>query len=104
MRLIQTHVPKGKHDTVVDILEREEIQFAMTNESSASGYSNIVNIPVESDGVEGIVDKFRDAGVECDGYLVVSDVETIISEQFNENQGQDERISRHELRTKAHPF
>ena len=101
MRLIQTLVPEGKHDTVVDILEREEIQLAMSAESSDGSYSDIVSIPVESDGVEEIVDELRDVGVECDGYMIVNDVETIISEQFEENHGEDERISRHELRTKA---
>ena len=107
MRLIQTLVPEGKHDTVVDILESEEIDFAMTTESSNSGFSDIVYIPADSDEVEGILDKLRDVGVEREGYMVVTDVETIVSEQFEEKHedddenGEDERISRDELRTKA---
>jgi len=107
MRLIQTLIPDGKRDTVVDILETEGIDFAMTKESSESGYSDILYIPAESDSVEGIVDQLRDVGVERDGYMVVTDVETIISEQFEEKQdedddnAEDERISRDELRTKA---
>jgi uncharacterized hydrophobic protein (TIGR00341 family) len=107
MRLIQTLVPDGKHDTVVDILEREEIEFAMTKESSESGFSDIVYIPAESDDVEAIVDQLRDVGVERDGYMVITDVETIISEQFQDAQNEDDdgnendRISRDELRTKA---
>lgn len=107
MRLIQTLVPDGKHDTVVDILEAEDIEFAMTKESSESGFSDIVYIPAESDDVEAIVDKLRDVGVEREGYMVITDVETIVSEQFEEKQDEDEdggendRISRDELRTKA---
>ena len=106
MRLIQTLVPDGKHATVVDILESEEIDFAMTEESSGSNYSDIVYIPAESERVEEIVDKLRDVGVEREGYMVITDVETIVSEQFEENKDEetdngDERISRDELRTKA---
>jgi len=108
MRLIQTLVPDGKRETVVDLLEAEEIDFAMTTETSTSGYSDIVYIPAESDAVEGIVDDLRSIGVEREGYMVISDVETIISEQFEEKQEEtdeesngDERISREELRTKA---
>jgi len=108
MRLIQTLVPEGKHETVVDILETEEIDFAMTEESSSSNYSDIVYIPADSEKVEGIVDKLRDVGVEREGYMVITDVETIVSEQFEEKQeeeeaenGNNERISRDELRTKA---
>ncbi len=107
MRLIQTLVPEGKHTTVVDILESEEIDFAMTEESSDSDYSDIVYIPAESERVESIVDRLRDVGVEREGYMVISDVETIVSEQFEQKQdeesenGANDRISRDELRTKA---
>jgi len=79
----------------------------MTKESSESGFSDIVYIPAESDDVEAIVDKLRDVGVEREGYMVITDVETIVSEQFEEKQDEDEdggendRISRDELRTKA---
>jgi len=34
MRLIQTLVPEGKRETVVDLLEEREVDFAMTKESS----------------------------------------------------------------------
>ncbi|WP_253738526.1 TIGR00341 family protein [Halohasta salina] len=107
MRLIQTLIPEGKRETVIDILEDEEVDFAMTEESSESGYSDILYIPAESDAVEAIVDDLRSVGVEREGYMVISDVETIVSEQFeeqqaeNEESGDDERISREELRTKA---
>mgnify|MGYP006270468941 FL=1 len=107
MRLIQTLIPEGKRDTVIEILDAEDVDFAMTEESSESGYSDILYIPAESDAVEGLIDELRSVGVERDGYMVVTDVETIISEQFEEKQeadddaAEDERISRDELRTKA---
>ena len=107
MRLIQTLIPDGKRETVVDILEAEDIEFALTTESSESGYSDIVYIPAESDEVEQIVDELRAVGVERDGYMFITDVETIVSEQFEEKQDENEetadteRISRDELRTKA---
>lgn len=108
MRLIQTLVPEGKRETVVDLLETQDVDFAMAEETSTSGYSDIVYIPAESDAVEEIVDDLRSVGVEREGYMVISDVETIVSEQFErkqaddgEDEATDERISRDELRTKA---
>ncbi|MFW6320706.1 MAG: TIGR00341 family protein [Halohasta sp.] len=108
MRLIQTLIPEGKRQTVVDVLDREEIEYAMADETSDSDYSDIVYIPADADEVEKIVDKLRDVGVERDGYMVISDVETIVSAQFEAQQTEngdetpdDVRISRDELRTKA---
>ena len=106
MRLVQAHVPEGSREPVVAILEEQELGYAMTAETSRSGYSDIVYIPVESSDVEGLLDRLRDVGVERDGYVLVSDVETIVSEQFEESseadeEVPDERISREELKAKA---
>ena len=113
MRLIQTLVPEGKRQLVIDLLEDAEIDYAMTSETSRSDYSDIVYIPTDVDSVEGILDELRDVGVERDGYMIVSDVETIVSDRFEQQQAddeedeepngvaEDERISREELQTKA---
>ncbi|RJX43643.1 TIGR00341 family protein [Halonotius aquaticus] len=113
MRLIQTLVPEGKRQLVIEYLEDAEIDYAMTSETSRSDYSDIVYIPTDVDSVEGILDELRDVGVERDGYMIVSDVETIVSDRFEEQQAddeddeetngvaEDERISREELQTKA---
>ncbi len=107
MRLIQTLVPEGKREVVIGVLNDAEIDYAMTRETSEQGYSDVLYIPTDSDEVEGILDQLRDVGVEREGYMVVSDVETIVSERFEEQSEQDEitdeeRISREELSTKAH--
>lgn len=111
MRLIQTLVPEGKRETVIEVLEDSEVDFAMTTESSDSGFSDIVYIPAQADSVEEILETLREIGVERDGYMVVTDVETIVSDQFEElteavdedeeSNGDSERISRDELRAKA---
>ncbi|WP_138006608.1 TIGR00341 family protein [Halalkalirubrum salinum] len=106
MRVIQTLVPTGKHDVVVNTLTTESIDFAMTEETSDSAYSDVVYIPVDGDEVERIVELLRDVGIERDGYMVVSEAETIVSDRFeaqSEATGEPngERISRDELRTKA---
>ena len=113
MRLIQTLVPEGKRQLVIDLLEDAEIDYAMTAETSRSDYSDIVYIPTDVDSVEGILDELRDVGVERDGYMIVSDVETIVSDRFEKQQAEDDeeeetngvaeddRISREELQTKA---
>ena len=113
MRLIQVLVPEGKRQLVVDLLEDAEIDYATTAETSRSDYSDIVYIPTDVDSVEGILDELRDVGVERDGYMIVSDVETIVSDRFEQQQSddgaddedngvaEDDRISREELQTKA---
>ena len=113
MRLIQTLVPEGKRQLVIELLDEAEIDYAMTAETSQSDYSDIAYIPTDVDSVEGILDELRDVGVERDGYMIVSDVETIVSERFEQQQAEeeaddeehtvaeDERISREELQTKA---
>jgi len=106
MRLIQTLVPEGKHDVVIEVIEEAEIDYAMSSETSGQGYSDILYIPAELDDVEEILDELRDVGVEREGYMVVTDVETIVSERFEEQnddeEADEERISREELSTKAH--
>ncbi len=107
MRLIQTLVPDGKHELVVAALEDEQVDFAMADETSRSSYSDIIYIPADADEVEQIVDLLRDVGIEREGYMVVSEVETIVSDRFagqiasDNKEGDGERISRDELRTKA---
>ena len=113
MRLIQALVPEGKRQLVIDLLEDAEIDYAMSAETSRGDYSDIVYIPTDVDSVEEILDELRDVGVERDGYMIVSDVETIVSDRFEKQQAEDDdeeetngvaeddRISREELQTKA---
>ena len=120
MRLIQTLVPEGKREQVADILDDAEVDYAMTDETSQREYSDIAYIPTDVDSVEGLLDELRGAGVERDGYMIVSDVETIVSDSFDEQIAEkeddkgddeddddeappadDERIPREELQTKA---
>lgn len=107
MRLVQTLVPRGKHEVVVATLEDADIDYAMAEETSKADYSDIVFIPADADDVEDVLERLRDVGVEQSGYTMVSEVETIVSERFERKQNADgdaetdERISRDELRTKA---
>jgi len=86
MRLIQALVPEGKRQLVIDLLEDAEIDYAMSAETSRGDYSDIVYIPTDVDSVEEILDELRDVGVERDGYMIVSDVETIVSDRFEKQQ------------------
>ncbi|MCU4971448.1 TIGR00341 family protein [Halobacteria archaeon AArc-m2/3/4] len=107
MRLIQTLIPESSRDAVIAALEEEGVDYAMSDESARSDYSNIAYIPVESGEVERIVARLRDAGIEREGYMVVSDAETIVSDRFEQRREDDteetdvERISREELRSTA---
>ncbi len=107
MRLIQTLVPDRSHDRVVEALEAADVDYAFSEETSRADYSAIVYIPVESGEVEEVLALLRDAGVEREGYTVVTDAETIISERFerrseaDEEEPDEERIAREELQSTA---
>jgi TIGR00341 family protein len=119
MRLIQTLVPEGKREQVIDALDDADVDYAMTDETSGREYSDIAYIPTDVDSVEGLLEELRSVGVERDGYMIVSDVETIVSDDFDERMAQkeddeaddeadeeatpadDERIPQEELQTKA---
>ena len=119
MRLIQTLVPEGKREQVIAALDDADVDYAMTDETSGREYSDIAYIPTDVDSVEGLLEELRSVGVERDGYMIVSDVETIVSDDFDERLAEkeadktdeddddetapadDERIPREELQTKA---
>jgi len=121
MRLIQTLVPEGKREQVIAALDDADVDYAMTDETSRREYSDIAYIPTDVDSVEGLLEALRSVGVERDGYMIVSDVETIVSDDFDERLAEkaadegddaadddeettpadDERIPREELQTKA---
>lgn len=103
MRLIQTLVPEDRRDAVIRVLEEENVDYAMADETSHARYSDVVYVPAESEDVDRIIDRLRDAGVEREGYMLVSEAETIISDRFEggSDDRADPRISRDELRTKA---
>lgn len=108
VRLVQVMVPAGKRDAVLDVLDDEGIDYAMTEEASGREYTALLAFPLPTNAVEHVLDRLREeAGIDRDAYTVVIDAETVVSERFERLQAEweeaedTERIAREELVARA---
>ncbi|WP_336024268.1 TIGR00341 family protein [Halobellus salinisoli] len=111
MRLVQVKVPSGKREAVLDVLDDEGVDYAVTDESSGRNDDAVVTFPLPIAAVEPILDELRGVGIERDSYTVVVQAETVVSEQFEaleeryeveeEETGNGDRIAREELVARA---
>ncbi|MFB6121552.1 MAG: TIGR00341 family protein [Halobacteriaceae archaeon] len=104
MRLVQVMVPAGKRDAIVGLLDEEDLDYVVTDETSGREFAAVVYFPLPTEGVEPILDSLRDRGLDKDSYTVVIDAETVISsrfeeleERFAEDEENGDRIAREEL-------
>lgn len=106
MRLVQLSVPVGKRTEVLTMLEAEEIDYVITDESGAGRYEAVVSFPLSVDDVERTVDQLDEVGIPEEAWTVVVDAKTVVSQRL-ERQTEAEpthvllpgRISREELRS-----
>ncbi|WP_435183122.1 TIGR00341 family protein [Halobellus sp. EA9] len=111
MRLVQVMVPTGKREAVLDVLDDEEVDYAVSDETSGRDYTAVVTFPLPTAAVEPVLDRLRGVGIERDAYTVVVQAETVVSEQFEaleeryetdeEEAGNGDRIAREELVARA---
>ncbi|WP_343160963.1 TIGR00341 family protein [Halogeometricum sp. CBA1124] len=108
MRLVQVMIPTGKRKTVLELLDEEGIDYAVSDETSGRDYTALVSFPLPSAAVEPVLEKLREVGIERDAYTVVVDAETVVSERFEaleeryeEENGDSDRIAREELAANA---
>ncbi|WP_198665694.1 TIGR00341 family protein [Haloprofundus halophilus] len=104
MRLVQVMVPAGKREAILNLLDDEGIDYALSDETSGREYIAIVSIPLPTNAVEPVLEKLRETGIERDAYTVVLDAETVISRRFDglrekyaEEEDNGDRIAREEL-------
>ncbi|GAB7017707.1 TIGR00341 family protein [Halostagnicola bangensis] len=103
MRLLQIFVPHGDRDLVLETLEVEGIDYAITEEVGPGDFEALVSIPITPAGVEPILERLHEAGLTEESYSVVVAAETIVSAREEEltDQFGGTRISREELRSRA---
>jgi uncharacterized hydrophobic protein (TIGR00341 family) len=108
VRLVQVIVPAGKRETVVGLLEEQEIDYVITEETSGREYTHVVYFPLPTNAVEPVLATLREEGLGEDAYTVVLEAQTVVSEKFEELQKHyaeeeetDERIAREELTATA---
>jgi uncharacterized hydrophobic protein (TIGR00341 family) len=108
MRLVQVSIPAGKRETVVGVLDDEEVDYMLTDETSGREYTDITYFPLPTNAVQPILDKLDDAGLGDEVHAVIIDAETDTSRRFQkleekyaEKSEETERIAREEIRTTA---
>lgn len=108
MRLIELMLPAEKRSAVVDILEDEDIDYVLTEETSPHPPDVAISFPLPTPAVEPVLDRIRSVGLDEDTYTVIVDAETVITERFRAREkayGNDaysrDRISRDELLARA---
>nr|WP_193570723.1 TIGR00341 family protein [Halorubellus sp. JP-L1] len=102
-------VPAGKRQTILDVLDDEGIDYAVTDETSGREYTAIVSFPLPTEAVEPVLQSLRDAGIERKSFTIVLNAETVVSQKFEklkEQYAEDEestgdRIAREELTARA---
>lgn len=95
-------------DTILRVLDDEEIDYVMTDEVSGGDYTAVVEFPLPPGAVESVLESLRKAGLPDDAYTIIIDAETVISRRFEALEDRYEaeeettdRISREEIRARA---
>lgn len=99
MRLVQVLIPNGKREAILEVLDAEQIDYAVWDETGRGNFEALVQFPVPPIGVEPVLDKLRKAGISRDTYTIILSPETVISEHIEtlNKRYPDKRISREEL-------
>lgn len=104
MRHVQILVPPGWEEEVIDLLERENVEYMVTGEDSAREFEQVVTFTIPQSRVEEILDAVRGAVPDEEVHTVVMDAEVVLSdslqpppEETEETSIEDETIARQEL-------
>lgn len=108
MRYLEVMIPAGRREDVLEILDEEGIDYAVSDEVSARAYTATVRFPLPGHAVEPVLDRLTEAGISDDVNVVVIDAETVVSKKFTTLKEQRERgllgggrLSRQELQARA---
>jgi uncharacterized hydrophobic protein (TIGR00341 family) len=102
-------VPSGKRKAIVEALDDEGIDYALTEEVSGREYVALVSFPLPTSAVEPVLERLREAGLERDAYTVVVNAETVVSKRYDrleeqyaeETDASEDRIAREEIYAEA---
>jgi uncharacterized hydrophobic protein (TIGR00341 family) len=109
VRLVQVSIPAGKRQTILSVLDEEDIDYVVSEETSHRDYTAVVSFPLPTLAVEPVLDRLREAGIDEEAYTIVLDAETVVSrrfeklrEEYEADSEELERISREELVATVH--
>ncbi|WP_440945118.1 TIGR00341 family protein [Methanosarcina sp. T3] len=102
MRLVQVLIPVGKREPVLAVLDDEQIDYAVWNETGRRGFEAMVQFPIPPIGIEPVMARLREAGIE-NAYTIVLSPETVVSTRLEalKKRYSGLRISREELIARA---
>ncbi|WP_255167308.1 TIGR00341 family protein [Natrononativus amylolyticus] len=103
MRLVQLFVPDGERRGVLETLDAEGVDYAITDEGGSGRFEAVVSVPVPPSGVEPLLSRLRERGLDEESYAVVLSAETVVSRAAEDSSQRfaGTRISRDELRSRA---
>ncbi len=110
MRLVDVMaMSKEARERTVEFLDREELDYTVSDDANGSAESACISLPVPARYVEPLRAEFDDIGVGDDVYTVVTKPEAIVSSRFDHVEKQYEatgtfghqRVARSELHSKA---
>jgi hypothetical protein len=76
-RLVQLLVPEGPRESVLEVLDREGIDYAVWAEPGRGDFEAVLSFPVPESGVETILEELEAVGVREDAYTIVLATETV---------------------------
>ena len=103
MRLVQVLIPEGKRDPVLAVLDDEQIDYAVWDETGRGEFEALVQFPIPPIGVEPVMARLREAGISENTYTIVLSPETVVSSRIEalKKRYSGLRISREELIARA---
>ncbi len=103
MRIVQVLIPEGKREPVLAVLDDEQIDYAVWDETGRGEFEALVQFPVPPIGVEPVMARLREAGISENTYTIVLAPETVVSARLEalKKRYSGLRISREELIARA---
>lgn len=90
-------------------MEERGVDYGLAPETSSRKYSDILFFPIPKEGVEEVIDELRNAGLERNGYTVVTRAEAVVAKRFEKlkekykeaEEIDKSRVAREELKAQA---
>jgi uncharacterized hydrophobic protein (TIGR00341 family) len=103
MRIVQVLIPEGKREPVLAVLDDEQIDYAVWDETGRGDFEALVQFPIPPIGVEPVMARLREAGIGENTYTIVLSPETVVSQRIGalKERYSGLRISREELIARA---
>ncbi len=103
MRIVQVLIPEGKREPVLAVLDDEQIDYAVWDETGRGDFEALVQFPIPPIGVEPVMARLREAGISENSYTIVISPETVVSQRIEalKKRYSGLRISREELIARA---